>query len=121
MLLEANPTLTIEHMENKTTIPFSRDQQQELMAELNALPVSQPKSDVIYFKDIVPKESKTVINTESESKIQRWIRLDQAVSNKEEISTTDQDFWELFQTAKKFGELAEDDAELNAYLAQRQG
>lgn len=121
VLLEANPTLTIEHMENKTTIPFSRDQQQELMAELNALPVTQPKSEVIYFKDVVPQESKTAINTESESKIQRWIRLDQAVSNKEEISTTDQDFWELFQTAKKFGELAEDDAELNAYLAQRQG
>ena len=121
VLLEANPTLTIEHMENKTTIPFSRDQQQELMAELNALPVTQPKSEVIYFKDVVPQESKTAINTESESKIQRWIRLDQAISNKEKISTTDQDFWELFQTAKKFGELSEDDAELNAYLAQRQG
>lgn len=122
VLQEVNPQLVIEHIENKTVIPFNQNQHKELMAELNALPVSKPKDGVIYFKDVHPMKTKeTTADKGSETKIQRWIRLDQKVKRNEDMNETDKDFWELFQTSKKFDELSEDDAELNAYLAQRQG
>jgi putative transposase len=122
VLQEVNPQAVIEHIENQTVIPFNQNQHKELMAELNALPVSKPKDGVIYFKDVHPiKTAETTADIGFETKIQRWIRLDQKVKRNEEMNETDKDFWELFQTSKKFDELSEDDAELNAYLAQRQG
>jgi len=39
----------------------------------------------------------------------------------EELSQENQNFWTMFQLSKKFKQLEEDDAELNVYLAQRQG
>ena len=122
VLQEVNPQLVIEHIENQTVIPFNQNQHAELMAELNALPISQPKDGVIYFKEASALKT---VNDEmpsmTESKIQRWIRLDQKYSRNEELNEADKTFWEFFQTSKKFGELEEEDAELKSYLAQRQG
>jgi hypothetical protein len=47
-----NPQRVIEHIENQNLIPFNANKHQQLMAELNALPVKQEK-EVIYFKDVV--------------------------------------------------------------------
>ncbi|OTG87671.1 transposase [Acinetobacter sp. ANC 4558] len=120
VLQEANPQRVIEHIENQTIIPFNSNRNAELMAELNALPVKQHK-EVVYFKDVIPQESKTNMVAEDNIKIQKWIRLDKAISNHEEINEADKTFWEFFQTSKKFTQLSEEDAELNNYLDQRHG
>lgn len=83
---------------------------------------AKPNDGVIYFKDAHSmKTEETTRDTGSETKIQRWIHLDQKIKRDEELNETDKTFWEFFQTSKKFGELEEEDAELKSYLAQRQG
>lgn len=121
VLLELNPQRVIEHIENQTVIQFNSMKQAELMAELNALPVKQDK-EVIYFKDAHQSLHEQVQMPEvAESKVQRWIRLDQHIQHDEEVSAEDRTFWDFFQTSKKFKELEVDDAELKVYLAQHQG
>ena len=90
------------------------------MAELNALPVKQEK-EVIYFKDVLSEPSAKAESLNTLSPVQRWIELDKQMKGGEELSQENQNFWTMFQLSKKFKQLEEDDAELNVYLAQRQG
>ncbi len=118
--LEANPQLVIEHMENQNVIPFNGNKHQQLMDELNALPVRQEK-EVIYFKEPVVTSPITEQATQTLTPVQRWMDLDRHIQKGEQLTQENQDFWEMFQLSKKFRQLEEDDAELNTYLAQRQG
>jgi putative transposase len=118
--LEANPQLVIEHMENQNVIPFNGNKHQQLMDELNALPVRQEK-EVIYFKEPVVTSPITEQVTQTLTPVQRWMDLDRHIQKGEQLTQENQDFWEMFQLSKKFRQLEEDDAELNTYLAQRQG
>ncbi|MEG1156425.1 MAG: transposase, partial [Acinetobacter sp.] len=118
--LEANPQLVIEHMENQNVIPFNGNKHQQLMDELNALPVRQEK-EVIYFKEPVVTSPITEQATQTLTPVQRWMDLDRHIQKGEQLTQDNQDFWEMFQLSKKFRQLEEDDAELNTYLAQRQG
>lgn len=118
--LEANPQLVIEHMENQNVIPFNGNKHQQLMDELNALPVRQEK-EVIYFKEPVVTSPITEKATQTLTPVQRWMDLDRHIQKGEQLTQENQDFWEMFQLSKKFRQLEEDDAELNTYLAQRQG
>lgn len=121
VLQEVNPQRVIEHIENKNVIPFNGNKHQQLMAELNALPAHQEK-EVVYFKQAsVPTANGVEHTTENLTPAQRWIDLDKQVKGGEQLTDKDQDFWEMFQLSKKFKQLEEDDAELNTYLAQRQG
>ena len=118
--LEANPQLMIEHMENQNVIPFNGNKHQQLMDELNALPIRQEK-EVIYFKEPVVTSPITEQATQTLTPVQRWMDLDRHIQKGEQLTQENQDFWEMFQLSKKFRQLEEDDAELNTYLAQRQG
>ena len=90
------------------------------MDELNALPVRQEK-EVIYFKEPVVTSPITEQATQTLTPVQRWMDLDRHIQKGEQLTQENQDFWEMFQLSKKFRQLEEDDAELNTYLAQRQG
>jgi putative transposase len=119
VLQEVNPQRVIEHIENQNLIPFNANKHEQLMAELNALPVKQEK-EVIYFKDvpsepIVKQETLTTLTP-----VQRWMDLDQRIQDGEQLTQEDQDFWTYYPMSKKFKQLEEDDAELKSYLAQRQ-
>ena len=115
-----NPQRVIEHIENQNLIPFNANKHEQLMAELNALPVKQEKG-VIYFKE-VPNEPMVKQETiETLTPVQRWIELDKQINGGDELSQDNQNFWKMYQTSKKFKQLEEDDAELSSYLAQRQG
>ena len=118
--LEANPQLMIEHMENQNVIPFNGNKHQQLMDELNALPIRQEK-EVIYFKEPVVTSPITEQANQTLTPVQRWMDLDRHIQKGEQLTQENQDFWEMFQLSKKFRQLEEDDAELNTYLAQRQG
>lgn len=118
--LEANPQLVIEHMENQNVIPFNGNKHQQLMDELNALPVRQEK-EVIYFKEPIVTSPITEQATQTLTPVQRWMDLDRHIQKGEQLTQENQDFWEMFQLSKKFRQMEEDDAELNTYLAQRQG
>ena len=118
--LEANPQLVIEHMENQNVIPFNGNKHQQLMDELNALPIRQEK-EVIYFKEPVVTSPITEQANQTLTPVQRWMDLDRHIQKGEQLTQENQDFWEMFQLSKKFRQLEEDDAELNTYLAQRQG
>lgn len=120
VLQEVNPQRVIEHIENQNLIPFNANKHQQLMAELNALPVKQEK-EVIYFKDVLSEPSAKAESLNTLSPVQRWIELDKQMKGGEELSQENQNFWTMFQLSKKFKQLEEDDAELNVYLAQRQG
>ena len=120
VLQEVNPQRVIEHIENQNLIPFNANKHQQLMAELNALPVKQEK-EVIYFKDVPSEPSAKAESLNTLSPVQRWIELDKQMKGGEELSQENQNFWTMFQLSKKFKQLEEDDAELNVYLAQRQG
>lgn len=120
VLQEVNPQRVIEHIENQNLIPFNANKHEQLMAELNALPVKQEKG-VIYFKE-VPNEPMVKQETiETLTPVQRWIELDKQINGGDELSQDNQNFWKMYQTSKKFKQLEEDDAELSSYLAQRQG
>lgn len=120
---ELSPRLTLEHLENQS-IDFDAMKHRKLMDELNALPSKQEK-EVILFKpkaavmqtdiDVVEVIPVTAVLPK-----QRWIELDKRVSDGEILTEVDQDFWEMFQTSKKFKQLKEDDSELKEYLAQKQ-
>lgn len=118
--LEANPQLVIEHMENQNVIPFNGNKHQQLMDELNALPIRQEK-EVIYFKEPVVTSPITEQANQTLTPVQRWMELDRHIQKGGQLTQENQDFWEMFQLSKKFRQLEEDDAELNTYLAQRQG
>ena len=118
--LEANPQLVIEHMENQNVIPFNGNKHQQLMDELNALPIRQEK-EVIYFKEPVVTSPITEQVNQTLTPVQRWMELDRHIQKGGQLTQENQDFWEMFQLSKKFRQLEEDDAELNTYLAQRQG
>lgn len=118
--LEANPQLVIEHMENQNVIPFNGNKHQQLMDELNALPIRQEK-EVIYFKEPVVTSPITEQANQTLTPVQRWMDLDRHIQKGGQLTQENQDFWEMFQLSKKFRQLEEDDAELNTYLAQRQG
>ena len=120
VLQEVNPQRVIEHIENQNLIPFNANKHQQLMAELNALPVKQEK-EVIYFKDVPSEPSAKAESLNTLSPVQRWIELDKQMKGGEELSQENHNFWTMFQLSKKFKQLEEDDAELNVYLAQRQG
>lgn len=117
---ELNPQQVIEHLENQNLIPFNSNKHQQLMNELNALPVRQEK-EVIYFTETSVASRATEPSTQNLTPVERWINLDQRLQNGEQLTQENQDFWEMFPLSKKFKQLEEDDAELNAYLAQRQG
>jgi len=121
VLQEVNPQRVIEHIESQNVIPFNGNKHQQLMAELNALPVRQEK-EVLYFKQAsVPAADAVEHTTEILTPVQRWIDLDKQARGGEQLTDKDQDFWEMYPLSKKFKQLEEDDAELKSYLAQRQG
>lgn len=117
---ELNPQQVIEHIENQNLIPFNSNKHQQLMNELNALPVRENK-EVIYFTETSVASQATEPSTQNLTPVQRWMNLDQRIQDGEELTQENKDFWEMFQLSKKFKQLEEDNAELNAYLAQRQG
>lgn len=121
VLQEVNPQRVIEHIESQNVIPFNSNKHQQLMAELNALPVRQEK-EVLYFKQAsVPAADAVEHTTDILTPVQRWIDLDKQARGGEQLTDKDQDFWEMYPLSKKFKQLEEDDAELKSYLAQRQG
>lgn len=125
VLLEVNPRRAIEHIENQSVIAFNPEKQQQLMAELNALPMKKKPQDVIYFKDAHAVTETTEVvavkkMTDAE-KVLHWKNLNADIKQGLEVGQKDKDFWKLFQTSKRFRELAIDDAELKEFLTQRQG
>ena len=117
--LEANPQLVIEHMENQNVIPFNGNKHQQLMAELNALPIRQEK-EVILFKQ--PDVQAQVIEQAKKNltPVQRWIELDKQISGGTQLTDKDQFFWKTFPTSKTYKQREIDDSELKVYLAQNQ-
>lgn len=119
VLQEVNPQRVIEHIENQNVITFNANKHQQLITELNALPVKQEK-EVIYFKDV---PSEPIVKQEplkTLTPVQRWMNLDQRIQDGEQLTQEDHDFWIHYPMSKKFKQLEEDDAELKSYLAQRQ-
>lgn len=119
VLQEVNPQRVIEHIENQNLIPFNANKHEQLIAELNALPVKQAK-EVIYCKDIPSEQEVKEAPLKTLTPVQRWIDLDQRIQDGEQLNQDDQDFWTYYPMSKKFKQLEEDDAELKSYLAQRQ-
>ena len=119
VLQEVNPQRVIEHIENQNLIPFNANKHEQLMAELNALPVKQEK-EVIYFKDVPSEPIVKQEPIETLTPVQRWIELDKQMNGGMQLTEKNQNFWTMFPMSKKFKQLQEDDAELKSYLAQRQ-
>lgn len=112
---ELNPQQVIEHIENQT-IPFNTRKHDQLMAEMEALPVKQER-DVIIFKDAIQLKDETIHihNTP----LERWIDIDSSIQNGGEITEEDKDFWNLFQLSKKFKQLSLEDETLKDHLERR--
>ena len=116
---ELNPQQVIEHLENQTVITFPKRNHQQLIEEMEALPV-QKQQDNIFFHD------QSMIDVQSIPKqrlsgIERWIALDQHIFDGGEINTEDRDFWESYQLSKKFKQLCLEDEALKEHLERLHG
>lgn len=119
--LEANPHMVLEHIEQKTELSFSINHQRSLQ-ELQAIEVQSTEKELIMFKKPILSVAEDVAQLPQDlsSPLQRWMALDQQILGGESVSEEDQTFWTTYQMSKKFKQLAEDDAELSGYLAQRE-
>lgn len=120
VLEEMSPKAVIEHVENQTIIPFSMDKREQIMAELEALPVQKKDQEIIYFKDARLPEEPQQEQTTALSPVQRWIAIDNQILNGKEVTEQDRTFWEMFQVSKKFKQSSLDDETLKTHLERRQ-
>ena len=108
-----------EHIENQTVITFPKRNHQQLIEEMEALPV-QKQQDNIFFHDqsMIDVQS---IPKQQLSGIERWIALDQHIFDGGQINTEDRDFWESYQLSKKFKQLCLEDEALKEHLERLHG
>ncbi|AZN69278.1 transposase [Acinetobacter haemolyticus] len=116
-IAEMNPQKVIEHLEQQTVIPFpSRRDHSAILAEMNALPTHQEKQ-VFDVKFVIPNEqTSNEVSHSNDEKVRRWVQIDQAILDQQEISEEDKKYWKNFQLSKAFGRLREDDKQLQQHL-----
>lgn len=117
VIAELNPQRVIEHLEQQTVIPFpTRRDHSDLLAELNALP-TQTEKQIFDVKYVIPSDqTKNEISHSNDEKVMRWVQIDQAILNHQEISEEDKKYWKNFQLSKAFGRLREEDKQLQQHL-----
>lgn len=116
---ELNPQQVIEHLENQTVITFPKRNHQQLIEEMEALPI-QKQQDPIFFND------QSIIDIQSAqdkllSPVDRWIAIDTEIFNGGDIDTEDRNFWELYQVSKKFKQLCLENETLKEHLERLHG
>ena len=118
VVAELNPQQVIEHLENQTVITFPKRNHQQLIDELEALPIRQQQEDV-FFK-AQPLEIQDIKN-QPLTPVERWIVIDTQILNGEDINKEDRSFWELYQVSKKFKQLCLENETLKEHLERLHG
>lgn len=117
ILAEVSPKAVLEHINNQDVIPFDEIKRAQLDKELDALPMRSTEHQPFFKTVNMPIEEKKPVQI---NKVERWIRLDEAIKQGEIIEEADKNFWKLFPLSKKFEELKMADETLKDYLERRQ-